>query len=74
MKCSVPGTAKEIIESLIQDKGFSVKQLAAKLQVTANTIYRIRRGNCSQPKIHLHLIRLFLSVRREELETLTDIS
>jgi predicted transcriptional regulator len=62
MKCKIPGTAREIVDCLILDQDYSVKQIAEMLGITPKTIYRIRKGFCPQPKIHLNLIQLFLSL------------
>jgi hypothetical protein len=64
MKCQIPGTAREIVEQLI-NLDYSVKQLAILLGVTANTVYRIRRGRKIKPQIHLNLIQLYLSIQQQ---------
>lgn len=64
MYCKVPGTAREIVESLIL-LNYSIKQIAGMLGVTAKTVYRIRKGFCPQPKTHLNLIQLYLSLTQK---------
>jgi|LakMenEpi03Aug12_release.lakeMendotaPanAssembly.Ray.scaffolds.fasta_scaffold531744_2 hypothetical protein len=64
MKCQIPGTAREIVEQLI-DQDYTVKQLAKLLGVTSNTVYRIRRGRGLKPQIHLSLIQLYLSIQQQ---------
>ncbi len=66
MKWKIPGTAREIIESLILEQDYSVKQIAEMLGVTTKTIYRIKKGYCPHAKIHLNLIQLFLSLSYEK--------
>jgi FixJ family two-component response regulator len=63
MKSNVPGTAKEIIESLVMHGGFSVKQIAYNLNITSKTVYRIRKGLTPHPRVHLNLLQLYLSTR-----------
>lgn len=66
MKFKIPGTAKEIIEKLIGEQDYSVKQIAEMLNITPKTVYRIKKGCCPQPKIHLNLIQLFLMLGHEK--------
>jgi hypothetical protein len=63
MKSNVPGSAREIIESLVINGGFSVKQIAYNLNITSKTIYRIRKGQPPHPRVHLNLLQLYLSTR-----------
>lgn len=60
MKCEIPGTAREIVESLQRDYDYTVKMLAEKLGVSVNTIYRIRKGRYLDPRIHIGLIQFYI--------------
>jgi DNA-binding NtrC family response regulator len=66
MKCKIPGTAREIVEDLIASHQYNVKQIAEMLGVTSKTVYRMRKGFLVQPKIHLNLIALYLSLYQPE--------
>lgn len=72
MNCRIPGTAREIIESLILQQDYSVKQIAQKLGISSKTIYRIRKGYSPQPKTHLNLIQLYLGLHQPEFYPVTE--
>jgi hypothetical protein len=65
MNCKIPGTAREIVEALINDHKLNVKEIAGKLQITSKTVYRIRKGFLAHPKVHLNLIQLYLILSHE---------
>lgn len=65
MKCNIPGTAREIVECLL-NQNYSIKQLASLLGVTSNTLYRIRRGRDTKPQIHINLIQLYLGLNHSQ--------
>jgi transcriptional regulator with XRE-family HTH domain len=65
--CKIPGTAREIIESLMINKAFSIQQIAENIGVSNNTIYRIRKGFNPKPKTHLGLIRFYLYIYNKSL-------
>jgi hypothetical protein len=73
MHCKIPGTAREIIESLIINKAFSIQEIAENIGVSINTIYRIRKGCNPKPKTHLYLIRFYLYIFNKPYYTQNEV-
>lgn len=75
MRCEIPGTPREIVEDLISNQGYSVKNVATMLGITAKTVYRIRKGLPLLPRIHINLIQLYINLHYQRLTTnLEEIS
>ena len=73
MNRNIPGTAKEIVDSIILSHDYTVKRIAEKLGVSSKTIYRIRNGFCPQPETHLNLISLFLHLHHRDNDLLASV-
>lgn len=65
MKYYVPSTARGIVESLLIEKNWTIKQIAGAVGVTPRTVYRIRDGNNPLPETYLNLIYLYLNLQQE---------
>jgi transcriptional regulator with XRE-family HTH domain len=66
MKVKIPGTAKELVNRLIDGHGFTLKKISETIGVSSKTLWRIRKGISPQPETHLNLILLYLEVLEEE--------
>lgn len=66
MRCEIPGTPRLIVENLIEQQGYSIKEIAIMLGITTKTVYRIRKGYTTHPKIHLNLIQVFINLFHEK--------
>lgn len=73
MRCKIPGTAREIVESLMIEQGYSVKEIALMVGVTPKTVYRIKKGFPPLPRIHLTLIQLYIDRYRKMYEELMKV-
>jgi transcriptional regulator with XRE-family HTH domain len=66
MKAKIPGTAKELVNRLMDAHGFTLKKIGEAIGVSSKTLWRIRKGISPQPETHLNLILLYLEALEKE--------
>ena len=59
----IPATAKEIIEIITQDYGYSVRELSQKIQLGRKTLYSCLKGNPISVKANNKLIGFYIHTK-----------
>jgi hypothetical protein len=70
----IPATAKEIIESITQDYGYSVRELAVKIKLGRKTLYSCLKGNAISNKANAKLITYYIRVKYLQSKTAHQVT
>lgn len=55
----MPLAPKDMVNDLIHNYQFSLKKLAKRLHTSPRTLYRLQRGECTNPKVVAKIIMLY---------------
>lgn len=69
----IPSTARGIINSLINDYHYTIKEIAKEIAVTPKTIYQILNQDCIAAETDKGLIIFYVQVRILKLISLSQI-
>lgn len=58
----MPLAPKDMVNDLMQKHQFSLKKLAKLLHTSPRTLYRMQRGECTNPNIVAKLIMLYCTL------------
>lgn len=58
-----PGSPQKLLQALVNQFRFSIREIAQELQVTTQTIYRIQNGNKPSTAVEMRLFQLYLKCR-----------
>jgi predicted DNA-binding protein YlxM (UPF0122 family) len=67
----LPGTTKELVEHLLSK--YSIEELAEELDVSKQTIYRLKKGKKTSLKINEKLIQFYFRVESKRRSKNTSI-